>query len=259
MKLQPAHLLLCPALLCSLNRVAAQTSPYDPVKTFAPLSLPDPVNSYRSSNGSPGPDYWQNSADYEIHANLDTSAKVLRATETIRYTNNSPDELPSLWLQLDQNIYRKDSRASEMAARPRADFSDGFVIDSIAVENGTQKTTPDYVVSDTRMQIRLAHPLKGKASAFKGSALKGSSLTIDIAYHYAIPGTWGGRTSWGKAQHGEIYDIAQWYPRMAVYDDLHGWDTLALPRVGVLSGIRTVRLLRDRAVQHDPGRLGRAR
>lgn len=225
MKLQPAHLLLCPALLCSLNRVAAQTSPYDPVKTFAPLSLPDPVNSYRSSNGSPGPDYWQNSADYEIHANLDTSAKVLRATETIRYTNNSPDELPSLWLQLDQNIYRKDSRASEMAARPRADFSDGFVIDSIAVENGTQKTTPDYVVSDTRMQIRLAHPLKGKASAFKGSALKGSSLTIDIAYHYAIPGTWGGRTSWGKAQHGEIYDIAQWYPRMAVYDDLHGWDT----------------------------------
>lgn len=203
------------AMLVFSALAAGQTPAYDPVKTFAPLTLPDPVNSYRSSNGAPGPDYWQNSADYELHANLDTSAKVLSATETIRYVNNSPDELPSLWLQLDQNMYRKDSRASEMSARPRADFTEGFVIDSIAIEAGSEKTKPDYLVSDTRMQVRLAQPLKGKGGSFK----------IDIAYHYTIPGTWGGRTSWGKAQHGEIYDIAQWYPRMAVYDDLHGWDT----------------------------------
>src|SRR5260370_979581 len=89
----------------------ATPSAYDPTKTFAPLTLPDPVNAYRSSNGAPGPGYWQNEADYELHAELDTAAKQLRTTETITYTNNSPDMLPSLWLHVEQNIYRKDSRA----------------------------------------------------------------------------------------------------------------------------------------------------
>ncbi len=58
----------------------------------------------------------------------------------------------------------------------------------------------------------------------------GAQLRIHVHYHYAIPGVWGGRTSWGAAEHGEIYDIAQWYPRMCVYDDLRGWDTL--PYIG---------------------------
>ena len=95
---------------------------YDPRLTFAPLSLPDPVNAYRSSNGAPGPEYWQNEADYELHATLDTEHKQLRATEVITYTNNSPDVLPSVWVQLDQNIYREDSRAHIISAgspRPR--------------------------------------------------------------------------------------------------------------------------------------------
>ncbi len=95
---------------------------YDPRLTFAPLALPDPVNAYRSSNGAPGPQYWQNEADYDLHATLDTEHKQLRATETIIYTNNSPDALPSLWVQLDQNIYREDSRAHIISAgspRPR--------------------------------------------------------------------------------------------------------------------------------------------
>src|SRR5271168_1571329 len=74
---------------------------YDPRLTFAPLTLPDPVNAYRSSNGAPGPAYWQNEADYEMHADLDTKAKVLRASEIITYTNNSRATLPSLWVQLD--------------------------------------------------------------------------------------------------------------------------------------------------------------
>ena len=64
------------------------------------------MNRYRSSNGAPGPDYWQNRADYEIHATLDPARKELSATEVITYTNHSPDALPSLWMQLDQNTYR---------------------------------------------------------------------------------------------------------------------------------------------------------
>ena len=98
----------------------APTAAYDPRLTFAPLTLPDPVNAYRSSNGAPGPAYWQNEADYEMHATLDTTAKVLRNDEMITYTNNSPDVLPSLWVQMEQNIYRKDARRAceaEIAAR----------------------------------------------------------------------------------------------------------------------------------------------
>src|ERR1700677_2273475 len=89
---------------------AAPAPPYDPRLTFAPLTLPDGVNAYRSGNGAPGPAYWQNEADYEMHAALDIKAKTLQNDEIITYTNNSPDSLTSLWIHLDQNIYRKDSR-----------------------------------------------------------------------------------------------------------------------------------------------------
>ncbi len=189
--------------------------------------LPDPVNAYRSSDGAPGPNYWQNEADYELHATLDTAAKQLRADETITYTNNSPDTLPSLWVQLEQNIYKPDSRShfaygnalrrrQQATANAAATTTDGDVLDAVEIEFGKQTRKADYIVSDTRMQIRLAEPLKGR----------GGQLKIHIKYHYKIPGEWGGRTSWGASKQGEIYDMAQWYPRMCVYDDLRGWDTL---------------------------------
>ena len=200
---------------------------YDPVQTFAPLTLPDPVNAYRSSNGAPGPSYWQNEADYDLHPTIDAENKQLTATETITYTNNSPDRLTSLWLHVEQNIYRKDSRSREaFGAAPRGrrgkeesgprPSSDGYAFDSVEIESGKQRVKADYLIADTRMQIRLAEPLKPH----------GGQLKIHIKYHYQIPGVWGGRTSWGKSQQGEIYDMAQWYPRMCVYDDLRGWDTL---------------------------------
>ena len=204
---------------------AASPAPYDPRLTFAPLTMPQPVNAYRSSNGAPGPNYWQNEADYELHASLDTAAKQLNTTETITYTNNSPDALPSLWIQLEQNIYRKDSRARIIDGGMRrhrgadepgpSDSTEGFVFDAVEIEAAKQASKADYSVTDTRMQIRLATPLTSH-----------SQLKIHIKYHYRIPGEWGGRTSWGATKSGEIYDIAQWYPRMCVYDDLRGWDTL---------------------------------
>ncbi len=221
------------------RRLRAQAAPppvssYDPRLTFAPLTLPEPVNAYRSSNGAPGPSYWQNQADYELHATLDTAAKTLYASEIISYTNNSPDVLASLWIQLDQNIYREDSRAHIMAGGatfvrrrrgasptpPQVTTTDGFVIESLEIESSGSTTKAECMVSDTRMQVRLANPLPGH----------GGQLRIHIRYHYKIPEAWGGRTSWGTSKQGEIYDMAQWYPRMAVYDDLRGWDTL--PYVG---------------------------
>nr|WP_246302040.1 M1 family metallopeptidase [Granulicella arctica] len=227
-------------LLSPLAGAFAQTapgveSPYDPRLTFAPLTLPSPVNVYRSSNGAPGPNYWQNEASYELHAALDTAAKELHTDETITYTNNSPDVLPSLWVQLEQNIYRKDSRgllmsggarrgrranAEPVAAAPEKTTTEGYEFDSVEIESGKQTSKADYIVNDTRMQIRLAEPLRSH----------GGQLKIHIKYHYQIPGVWGGRTSWGMSKQGEIYDMAQWYPRMCVYDDLRGWDTL--PYIG---------------------------
>jgi hypothetical protein len=211
----------------------APAGPYDPRLSFAPLTLPDPVNAYRSANGAPGPAYWQNEADYQMHADLDTAAKLLHNDEVITYTNNSPDALASLWVQMEQNIYRKDSRAKlANGGQPRrrqvkddeensgGQSTKGFVLESIEVEAAKSHYQPATVVDDTRMQVRLAEPL----------APKGGVIKLHIRYHYQIPGVWGGRTSWGMSKQGEIYDMAQWYPRMCVYDDLRGWDTL--PYVG---------------------------
>jgi Peptidase family M1 domain len=211
---------------------SAQTT-YDPRVTFAPLTLPDPVNAYRSSGGAPGPAYWQNEADYEMHATLDTAAKVLRNDEVITYTNNSPDSLTSLWIHLEQNIYRQDARdrivnggprprkpVPDTEDNPNGRTTEGFVLDSVNLEQGKEMLKADYLVTDTRMQIRLPQPM----------VPKGSVLKIHISYHYQIPGVWGGRTSWGSSKQGDIYDMAQWYPRMCVYDDLRGWDTL--PYIG---------------------------
>lgn len=224
--------LFCPDFAKAQTKSAAQSqSHYDPRLTFAPLTLPDPVTVYRSSNGAPGPGYWQNEADYELHARLDTANKQLAATEMISYTNNSPDALTSLWIQLDQNIYTKDSRAhlasggvrrgrqQSMQSGPPPS-TEGFVLEDVQIEAGKQTTKADFLVSDTRMQVRLAEPL----------APKGGQVRLRIRYHYTIPGPWGGRTSWGRSKQGDIYDMAQWYPRMAVYDDLRGWDTL--PYIG---------------------------
>ena len=206
------HCFLALALLSS----AASAAQYNPLETFAPLTLPEPVNRYRSSDGAPGPDYWQNRADYELHAQLDTAHKVLSATEVITYSNHSPDSLTSLWLQLDQNQYRPDSRATAADEEVRKEFTDGYHFDEVALEVDGHREKATYVVSDARMQIQLPKPL----------APTTGKIRVHIRYHYTIPGLFGGRTSWTTTKNGEIYDIAQWYPRMAVFDDLHGWDTL---------------------------------
>jgi len=228
---QRAVVYLSLAMLSVAPFAAAQTgaNSYDPRVTFAPLSLPDPVNAYRSSNGAPGPAYWQNEADYTMHAELDTQAKVLRNDEVITYTNNSPDALPSVWIHMEQNIYRKDSRSHVamgsqmrrmMPAGKGPTTSEGFELDAVEIEEGGARVKAGYLVDDTRMQVRLPQPL----------AAKGGVLKLHIKYHYTVPGVWGGRTSWGMSKQGEIYDMAQWYPRMCVYDDLRGWDTL--PYIG---------------------------
>lgn len=190
-------------------------NPYDPLKTFAPLTLPEPANLIRTGSGAPGPAYWQNRADYRITARLDPATKQLFGDEVITYTNNSPDVLDVLWLQLDQNAYRPDSRAAAMFRKPGAPSTDGYQIEAVDVETPQGAAVAHYLVSDTRMQVALPAPLA-----------HGGQLKLHVRYHFTIPGEWGGRMGWGESRNGPIFDLAQWYPRMAVYDDLRGWDTL---------------------------------
>jgi len=181
---------LLPASLALTQTVAPLQSSYDPLKTFAPLTLPDPVNAYRSSDGAPGPQYWQNRADYELHATITPPTKTLTGMALITYTNNSPDTLTSLWLNLEQNIYRKDSRATAFSggSRPRPSTTgvltntDGYQLDSVEVQFGAREkpTKAVTVISDTRLQIRLPET---------APLLHGGKVRILIHYHYTIPGT----------------------------------------------------------------------
>jgi hypothetical protein len=191
-------------------------NPYNPLVTFAPLTLPDPPNAYRSGDGAPGPAYWQNQADYQIKATLDAATKTLSGEEVITYTNNSPDVLDVLWLQLDQNIYRKDARSAAVGGGfRRAQFTDGDVLDAVEVEQGGRFVAAPYLVSDTRLQVRLPVEMP-----------HGAKTQLRIRWHYTVPGVFGGRTAWTATKNGDVFDIAQWYPRMEVYDDVRGWDTL---------------------------------
>jgi hypothetical protein len=211
-----AALLFGLAGLARADPAPAAPNTYDPLLTFAPLDPAPAPNRYRSGDGAPGPDYWQNRADYVIDAKLDPTTKTLTATETISYTNNSPDVLDVLWVQLDQNIYRRDARAGAVSGRPRTQFTDGYGLDSVEIERGGTFVAADHLVSDTRLRVTLPEALKPV----------GGHVRLRIRYLYTVPGAFGGRTAWVSTPHGDIYDIAQWYPRMQVYDDVHGWDTL---------------------------------
>jgi hypothetical protein len=204
---------------------------YDPHALFAPGFYSDKAQPFRSDNGAPGAKYWQNRADYTIDARIDTVKNELSAGETIHYTNNSPDSLYSLWIQLDQNTYRAEARSNHYTEPAITEFTNGYELESVRLNAGgsglgaaggsgagpaNAGNQADYIVTDTRMQIRLK----------KALAPNGGQLNIAIQYHYSIPGAFGNRTDYAPTRNGKIYEIAQWYPRMCVYDDLEGWNTL---------------------------------
>src|SRR5437899_590958 len=218
MALRVLAFLAAAVLAVSAQAQTATPPPYDPLKTFAPLTLPAPANTLRDGAGSPGPAYWQNRVDYSIDAKIDTVQHVLTADETITYTNNSPGNLDFVWLQLDQNLYRTDSRGYAMGGGRRINpkqHTAGYVIEAVQADRGGKPVAVNTVVSDTRMRIDLPQALK-----------PGGQVKLHVRYHYVIPGLFGGRTAWNTNKSGDIYDIAQWYPRLAVYDDVRGWDTL---------------------------------
>ncbi|MFI5161400.1 MAG: M1 family metallopeptidase [Sphingobacteriales bacterium] len=192
-------------------------SNYQPADLFTPRFYPEKGDEFHSATGDPGAKYWQNRADYNLKANIDTNTKTLSAVETITYKNNSPDALQFLWLQLDQNTYKKGARSNFYTdfTAVAQQHTDGYKIESVAIDFGNVTQKANYIITDTRMQIRLTNALKA-----------GSSIKLHIKYHYTIPAAFGGRTDYSDTKNGKIYEIAQWFPRMCVYDDSQGWDTL---------------------------------
>jgi hypothetical protein len=219
-------------LLCAGTAVGQQApSPTPPptarpgtadTSAFRQLELPTP-NAFRSASGMPGPLYWQQRADYDIRASLDTATHTIRGEETLTYTNNSPDTLRYLWLQLDMNIGAPDGRMAPLApptARQEPGFRAGATIERLnSVRTGARPGTPvtrtplSYRVNSTMMRVDLDRPLPPKGA-----------VRLDIAWHHQVPRQ--GRT--GRTRQGALgwlYQVAQWYPRMAVYDDVRGWNT----------------------------------
>ena len=223
-------LLLSAALLAASAAVAQpQQQPgnigpvYDARTLFNPLFIEQLATPTRTAGGQPGEAYWQNAADYQIAASLDEKAARVTATVNITYTNNSPDRLPFVWLQLDQNLFRADSRGATVTpvaggrfGNSARGFRGGDSLQTVTVELHGKKVKADYRVVDTRMQIILPEAMKPH----------GDKLTIRIAYGFNIPEYGADRLGRIQTKNGEIFEVGQWYPRMAVYDDVEGWNTL---------------------------------
>jgi hypothetical protein len=227
------NFLLTCLFFVSVNCLDAQTeqfdsSTYNPHDYFLQSFNPPSGNSYRSADGKPGPLYWQNSASYLIHATLNEKDTSVKGDVVISYTNNSPDKLDFVWLQLDQNIFSPNSRAA--AASPfTGDVLDvlglnngGYHITNVTITQGDKSYATQPIITDTRMQIRLNRPVMPK----------GDKITIKIIYSFTVPVNGAGRFGILYDKKGGVYEIAQWYPRMCVYDDVEGWNTLPYMGLG---------------------------
>ncbi|MGH7607686.1 MAG: M1 family metallopeptidase, partial [Gemmatimonadales bacterium] len=186
---------------------------------FRPLPLP-PATLVRSASGAPGPRYWQQRADYVIRATLDTAANVLRGSERVYYVNRSPEPLTFVWMQLDQNLFAPGS-VSAALHQPPLRFAGGVVFDftgkgfvgGVTITRLTAAGRPVRpTVLGTMMRVELPRPLRPD-----------TGITFEIDWTFPIPPYGAGRM--GRVG-SRFYEMGLWYPRMAVYDDVNGWNTL---------------------------------
>jgi len=191
--------------------------------------LPTP-NMYRSGSGEPGPEYWQQQADYKIKVELEDATQSIKGSETITYTNNSPNDILFLWIQLDQN--RFDNESEEVNTlnfsleSPYSWYLLNGMLSGLASEGGytisnvkdAQGKELKHVINKTMMRIDLPTPLKAK----------GGKVTFSMDWNYKVVDGAGGLGSRSGYEYfakddNYVYEISQWYPRMAVYDDVNGW------------------------------------
>jgi hypothetical protein len=186
---------------------------------FSPLDLPAP-NGMRLASGAPGPDYWQQQVDYKIKASLDPETRMVHGVAHITYTNASPHELDYIWMNLEQNAFRDDSIAAAVGAATAVGMSetegDGYMISSLQ----SRGKDLELHVFDTLGRVELTKPI----------APNGGTFEFDIEWDFLIPQKVFRRFGIRDFKKGTVYEVAQWFPAVAVYDDVHGWNTM--PYIG---------------------------
>ena len=224
------HIIFLITTLVTSNIVFSQNdieSSYDYVKAFETAFYSTPSTETRSASGKPGNKYWQNRADYIIDVELDTLSDIVMGKEIIKYTNNSPDEMDFLWLQMDQNLFKNDSRGNAIIPLngsrngSRGQILDGgFKISAVQIISGKGRDRSiidaEYEVYDTRMKVNLPKPLNSN----------GGELSLKIDFSFLSPDYGSDRMGILRTDNGKVYTMAQWYPRMCVYDDLNAWNNL---------------------------------
>lgn len=221
--------LTCLLLICSFTSAQNQNNPgSNHGNKFEQLGqmLQDP-NTYRSASGAPGPQYWQQRADYDINAELDDARQRINGSETITYFNNSPDPLTYLWIQLDENQHdplndnnkiNGSSIKNQMSAQDIQriiGYNDDLGVKVLKVTD-VKGTALKYTINRTMMRIDLPATLQPQ-----------TKIQFKINWYYNIPNrmTIGGRGGYEffKEDGNYLYTITQWYPRLAVYSDFQGW------------------------------------
>lgn len=201
----------------SAQRPAPELQPTNQ-EIFAPFSFGEP-DLMRRPGGSPGAAYWQQEAHYDIDVELIPDQHRIVGSEVITYVNHSPDALAFVWVQLEQNLFAPGSRGSLINSgnRWRGAFDAGGVrLDRVEVVQSGERYTPEHTVDDTRMRVDLAEPM----------APGGGVIELHIAWSFVIPQYGADRMGRFAAERGTVYELAQWYPRMYVYDDIDGWNPL---------------------------------
>ncbi len=207
---------------------------YDYHETFGPPFFTKNGSEYRAADGAPGPKYWQNRADYQLTARLDDQTNQITGSEILTYTNNSPQKLGFLWMNLEQNLFKLDSRGTAIVPLAGSRnwgrgqvFDAGYKIKSIKMLNGKGPAIDvKFLVSDTRMQLFLPSDVLPN----------GGQVRLLIEYSFIAPDYGSDRmgvlevtdpkTGKPQTKNGKIFQVAQWYPRMCVYDDIEGWNTV---------------------------------
>src|SRR5256885_15676745 len=220
-------------VLGALQQPAASPLPPLPpqvsdMSPFRRLVLPTP-NEMREGSGTPGPRYWQQRADYTIRATLDTATHVIAGSETLRYANNSPDTLRYLWLQLEQNIYKANSRGAALnptdARFAGRGFEGGYTIEYVrAVRRvGQASGRIPLGTTDNRTMLRLEpdQPL-----------VPGGRAEPELAYRFDLPEPGSDRMGRAQFPGGWPHQGAQWYTRAARNPPVLGWNPAAHPSPG---------------------------
>ncbi|MFH6993786.1 M1 family metallopeptidase [Flavobacterium sp. FlaQc-48] len=226
-------LLIFPAIVFAQEKTVTpkQQGKYDTNKFSQMYDLLATPNMFRTASGAPGPAYYQQQADYKIDIELDDKNSKLNGSEVITYSNNSPDSLEYLWIQLDQNQAKAKTQTSLAESEKinpvlaldgfsskylKKDLERGFNIEQVKDAKGNPMS---YTINETMMRINLVTPLK-----------PGEKISLAIKWWYNINNyrKEGGRSGYElfEKDGNKLYVIAQFYPRMAVYNDVEGWQNM---------------------------------